>query len=271
MDRLFLLISIIGLVYFCVLLISRYRVWDWRNEMRTRLFRSERWRSLLEDAGFHWKVSHVQAMRIGVSAVYLFYAYGASIVLHEPFTIAPVILATGWWMATSPVRFSPLGLFIHVRKAYAAAKRGGEWIVFLRLYENNRRNKHRSLQFSAFCEQAAPYLPMLRHDLLILSQRVTVGGLEKAFEWLESRFPDHHEVFAIIQTTERLGAEEAVRFLSENNRVLTKLSSDQYERRWKTVGQWLNMLNTVPSMATFLMMVVLVMLYVTLIKSQVSP
>jgi hypothetical protein len=274
-DMVFLLISMIGLVYFCVLLLSRYRASNWHSEMRTRLFGDERLHQLLSDAGLGWKAAHVQAIRFGVAAVYPLYTYVTKVLLHEPFTVAPVMVAMLWLLGTSPARISPLGLLVHARKKHVAAKRDSEWIAFLRLYENNHRNKQRSLQFSAFCEQIAPYLPHLRHDLLVLSQRVTVDGMEKAFEWLESRFPVHHpfihEVFAIVQTTERLGSEEAVRFLYENSRVLTKLSSDQYERRWKTIGQWLNVLNTVPSMATFLMMVVLILLYVSMIKSQVAP
>jgi hypothetical protein len=114
-------------------------------------------------------------------------------------------------------------------------------------------------------------LPALRHDLLLLSQRVTVSGLEAAFHWLEKRHPAHHEVFTIVQTTERLGQAEAIRFLQENGRMLTKLSSDRYERRWKTVGQWLNLLNTLPSMATFVMMLVLVLQYVALLKGRIGP
>jgi len=271
LDHVFLLMSLVGLVSFCLMLTKRYRAWNGRNEWRTRLFQQERLHRLLVDAGLHWKASHVQAIRFGAAAIFLLYAYGAALWRQEDLSLVPVTVVAAWLLGTSPVRFSPLGLLVHVRRTVAAARRDGEWMVFLRLYENNRRNPHRSLQFSAFCEQVGPYLPMLRHDLLMLSQRVTVSGLEKAFEWLEERFPAHHEVFAIIQTTERLGNAEAVRFLHENSRVLTKLSSDRYERRWKAVGQWLNLLNTLPSMATFLTMLVLVLLYVTMIKSQVTP
>lgn len=228
-------------------------------------------RRLLADAGLGWKTSHVQVIRFGAAVLFLVYAYGSVLWRQEDLSLAPIFVTAVWLLGTSPVRFSPFGLFAHVRKTVAATRRDGEWIVFLRLYENNRRNHHRGLQFAAFCEQVAPYLPLLRHDLLLLSQRVTVSGLEKAFKWLEERFPSHHEVFAIVQTTERLGNAEAVRFLHENSRVLTKLSSDRYERRGKAVGQWLNLLNTLPSMTTFLMMLVLVLLYVTMIKNQVTP
>jgi len=126
LDHVFLLLSLAGLVSFCLLLTKRYRAWNGRNKWQTRLFQQERLHRLLADAGLHWKASHVQAILFGAAAIFLLYAYGSALWRQEELSLMPVAVMTAWLLGTSPVRFSPLGLLVHVRRTVAAARRDGD-------------------------------------------------------------------------------------------------------------------------------------------------
>lgn len=149
-------------------------------------------------------------------------------------------------------------------------KRDGELIAFIRLYE---MSQHRRMQLSSFCEYAATYLPLLRSDLLQFSQRLTLDGADKAFIWLQSRFPNDHpfaqHVFTYMQTSQTAQAKDS----DSHSRIslfLEKLSRDFYERRKKANAPLFNLLNTLPSFLIFFMILMLLITYMGIVMDGMS-
>lgn len=54
--------------------------------------------------------------------------------------------------------------------------------------------------------------------------------------------------------------------LQEQGKIITKISSDQYLKKWSFIGDISTIINVIPSIATFLMIVSLAMQYIMLIK-----
>lgn len=150
-----------------------------------------------------------------------------------------------------------------------ALKRDGELIAFIRLYE---MSQHRRMQLSSFCDYAATYLPLLRSDLLQFSQRLTLDGADKAFQWLQSRFPNDHpfaqHVMTYLQTSQAVQVNSDSH--SRNSQFLEKLSRDFYERRKKANAPLFNLLNMLPSFLVFFMILLLLISYMGIVMEGMS-
>lgn len=157
-----------------------------------------------------------------------------------------------------PISFS----FIRRRQEL---KRDGELIAFIRLYE---MSQHRRMQLSSFCEYAAAYLPLLHSDLLQFSQRLTLDGSDKAFIWLQSRYPNDHpfaqHVITYLQTSQTVDSH------TKNSIFLEKLSKDYYDRRKKANAPLFNLLNSLPSFLVFFMILMLLMQYMGIVMDGMS-
>lgn len=187
--------------------------------------------------------------------------------------ILVLLLLCGQVLVRSPPRFPMIPksvslppVSIPFLRRRQALKRDGELIAFVRLYE---LSQHRRMQLSSFCEYAATYLPLLRSDLLQFAQRLTLDGADKAFQWLQSRFPHDHpfaqHVITYLQTSQA-GSDSHTR----NSLFLEKLSRDFYERRKKANAPLFNLLNTMPSFLVFFMILLLLMKYMGIVMSGIS-
>jgi len=58
----------------------------------------------------------------------------------------------------------------------------------------------------------------------------------------------------------------AAQYLREQGKMISKISSDQYLKKWSFIGEIASIINVIPSIATFLMIVSLAMQYIMLIK-----
>ena len=149
-------------------------------------------------------------------------------------------------------------------------KRDGEAIAFVRLYALARQNKS-SVSLPAFCEQVAPFLPHLRQMLLSFSQRISLEGSVRAFEWLEKQFPERHlfihQLCTFLQTADQLP--DPTDFIDQNTQMLDRISRDHYESRRKAIAPFLNTLNAIPAALVFFMVLLLVLKFMAITRSQI--
>lgn len=246
--------------YFCAMLAYR-RPPPIRRLVEEKLLNSAGVRRTFEAFGVRWNVRAYQSVRYLTAAGWVVYAYGSALAAGEKLTAGPLLVAALVVALTSTVPFSPVWWLLRWKKRRDELERDGELIAFARLFEMGRGKT----SLPVFCEQVSGYFPALRTDLLELSRRLTAEGPDRAFAWFESRFPEHHEF--VHHVTLLLRQPKDAREVSG---FLEKLSRSHFERRWKMVGPWLSVLNTVPSFAVMVMIVMLVIQYITIIKEQIS-
>jgi hypothetical protein len=256
--------------YFCASLAMRSTP-PLRRIVVNRLLRNEKMQKQFASWGVSIPVFKYQSVRYGAATGWLAITYLAGMITGDrPLSLLPAGVTFIFLLLTSTLPLSPLYLWMEIIKRRVELERDGELIALIRLYGILRRRK--GMQFAAFVEQAAKYLPALRLDLLSFSQRLTLEGTEKAFLWLESRFPAHHafvhHVCSLIQAAEQ--EDEPGLLVGQNSPFLEKMSRDHYERRRKAFSPWINVLNTVPSFLVFLMILMLILQYIGIAKSQIS-
>jgi hypothetical protein len=173
---------------------------------------------------------------------------------------------------SSSARFAPLGALLRKMHQKQIEKKDGELISFLRLYENNRMKKRGHTEFSAYCAQVSSHFRYIRQDLNELSERAVDEGVEKAVDWFCSQFPEKHSFISnlrnIVLATESMSNdEEAVAHLEIQSKIISKIAADNYQRRWSNIGSVSTFITMLPSIATFLMIVSLTLLYVMVVKN----
>jgi hypothetical protein len=280
LNTLCLIIALVGLAYLCTLVAIYDNPNKAKNFFRRQLdpgmlagkFHSERMQTVLREAGFNIASQKINLFRYLGIAAYLFISYVSMSLRKEPFSVNPMIVSGCLLFFSSPLRMSPSGWVLRKIQFRNIIKRDSELITFLRLYESNRLRKGSYVQFPSFCLQIAPHFNYIKKDLMILSQRTVEDGLENALDWFITKFPADHSFISDIRTilisTEGMKDEDMViAYLREQSKIIAKISTDQYLRRWTFWGDLAAIVNGIPSLATFLMMIVIVMLYVLIIKN----
>lgn len=279
MDRVFLLIGVLGVVYLSLLVFvssssrqERYMVslsarWRAMGE-RTR---NERLQQLLNQSGLAISAGKITIFRYTAAFIYLAVQAVSAFVRSAPFSIYDLLIPCLILIITSPLRYLPLGWLLAWLHQKTLIQKDGELISFIRLYENNRLRKRGYMQFGTFCAGTAGHFQYIRQDLYELSERAVDEGTEQAIEWFCSKFPDNHtfinDIRSILLATEGMDDDmEAANYLREQGRIITKISSDQYLKKWSFIGDVSTIINVIPSIATFLMIVTLAMQYILLIK-----
>ncbi|AIQ16401.1 hypothetical protein H70357_06730 [Paenibacillus sp. FSL H7-0357] len=279
MDRLLLLISILGVVYLSLLVFvsssSRQERYVHRlgvkwKELGERV-QNERLQQLLHGSGLSISASKITLFRYSAALIYLAVQVTGDFIRSVPFSIYDLLVALLILLITSPLRYLPFGWLLAWLHQKALIQKDGELISFIRLYENNRLRKRGYMQFGAFCAGTASHFQYIRQDLYELSERAVDEGNERAIEWFCGKFPDGHafinDIRSILLATEGMDDDtEAANYLREQGKIITKISSDQYLKKWSFIGDVSTIINVIPSLATFLMIVSLAMQYIMLIK-----
>lgn len=278
MERLLLLVSVIGIVYLALAVLAgtghardRYILYlqmKWSH--LSGGVRQDKLQRRLLAAGIHIPAGKLTLFRYGAAALYGGFRLAGYIIAGgwsmEPLFTAAVILAV-----TSPVRVLPFGWLLTWLDHRQMINRDGELVSFIKLYENNRLQKRSYAQFGTFCSGVASHFRYIRQDLNELSERAVDEGAERAIEWFCGRFPEDHafagDIRSILLAVEGMDDDtEAALYLREQNGMIAKISSDQYLRKWSFFGDMASIINVIPSIATFLMIVSLAMQYILLIK-----
>ena len=279
MDRLLLIFAVFGIVYVALLVFVSTSSKQERYILRLGL----KWRSLeervqddrlqrvLNDSGLSISARKITMFRYSAALIYLVIQVVSNFVRSESFSVYDPLIAVLILMVSSPIRYFPLGWILTWLHQKTLIQKDGELISFIRLYENNRLRKRGYVQFGAFCGSTAGHFQYIRQDLYELSERAVDEGVEGAIEWFCAKFPDNHsfinDIRSILLATEGMDDDtEAANYLREQGKIIAKISSDQYLKKWSFIGDLSTIINVIPSIATFLMIVSLAMQYILLIK-----
>ncbi|WNS41022.1 hypothetical protein [Paenibacillus sp. MMS20-IR301] len=279
MDRLLLLTAVTGVVYLALLVFisssSRQERYMLSLGVKWRTFgervQNERLQQLLNQSGLAISAAKLTLFRYSAALIYLLIQAASDFVRSEPFAVYDLLIAVLILLITSPQRFLPLGWLLLWLHQKTLIQKDGELISFIRLYENNRLRKRGYVEFGAFCSGTASHFNYIRQDLYELSEKAVDEGTERAIEWFCGTFPDNHpfinDIRSILLATEGMDDDtQAANYLREQGKIITKISSDQYLKKWSLVGDISTIINVIPSIATFLMIVSLAMQYIMLIK-----
>ncbi|WP_379132504.1 hypothetical protein [Paenibacillus sp. sgz500958] len=279
MDRLLLLIAVGGVVYLALLVFISSSTRQERYLLRLG-FRwgslgnrpgNERLQQLLIQCGLSISARKVTMFRYLAALLYFTLQAAGAYLRRDHLSGYDVLISGLILVVSSPSRFLPFGWVLAWLHQKSKIEKDGELISFIRLYENNRLRRHGYMQFGAFCAGTAGHFQFIRQDLYELSERSVDEGTERAIEWFCGRFPDNHvfinDIRSILLATEGMDDDtEAARYLREQGKIISKISSDQYLKKWSFIGDLSTIINVIPSIATFLMIVSLAMQYIMLIK-----
>jgi len=279
MDRLFVLLAVFGVVYlaFLVYVSTSTRQEKYLQRLALRWgnlgnrMGNEKLQQLLYDGGLSISAHKVTMFRYSAALLYFTLRVLGDYFSQNPSSAYDVLITMLILVITSPSRFLPFGWLLAWLHQRARIQKDGELISFIRLYENNRLRKHGYVQFGAFCAGTAGHFQYIRQDLYELSERAVDEGADHAIEWFCSKFPDHHafinDIRSILLATEGMDDDTAAaQYLREQGKMISKISSDQYLKKWSFIGEIASIINVIPSIATFLMIVSLAMQYIMLIK-----
>ncbi len=232
---------------------------------------NERLQQLLYNSGITISAGKITLFRYSAALIYVLVQAAGDFLRSVPFSIYDLLVAVLILAVTSPLRYLPLGWLLAWMHQKTLIQKDGELISFIRLYENNRLRKRGYVQFGAFCAGTAGHFNYIRQDLYELSERAVDEGTERAIEWFCGKFPDNHafinDIRSILLATEGMDDDtEAANYLREQGKIIAKISSDQYLKKWSFIGDVSTIINVIPSIATFLMIVSLAMQYILLIK-----
>jgi hypothetical protein len=279
MNRVLLLIAVTGVVYLALLVFISSSSKQERYILRLGLkwntlgqrMGNDRLQQLLNISGLSITARKVTMFRYSAALLYFTLQAAGDFIRGEPLSGQDFIITLLILVITSPSKFLPFGWLLAWLHQKTIIQKDGELISFIRLYENNRLRKHGYVQFGAFCAGTARHFQHIRQDLYELSERAVDEGADRAIEWFCGRFPDNHafinDIRSILLATEGMDDDtEAARYLREQGKIISKISSDQYLKKWSFIGEISSIINVIPSIATFLMIVSLAMQYIMLIK-----
>ncbi len=279
MERLLLLIAICGVVYLALLVFVSSSSKQERYALRLGIkwtalgekVQNERLQQLLQSGGLSVSAGKITIFRYSAALLYLAVQAVGGFVQVAPFSGTDLLIALLILIVSSPMRYLPFGWLLAWLHQKTLIQKDGELISFIRLYENNRLRKRGYVQFGAFCAGTANQFHYIRQELYELSERAVDEGTEKAIEWFCGKFPERHafinDIRSILLATEGMDDDnEAANYLREQGKIITKISSDQYLKKWSFIGDISTIINVIPSIATFLMIVSLAMQYIMLIK-----
>lgn len=281
MQQIFVFIFLIGLVSLVTLILiaaNPYKASSYRQQLHpSRLInrlQSQKLQEILDHAGIDMTAKFYNLFRWGAAITYLVFDGIERWIDHEAYSFRPFLIALLWIVCTSPLRYAPIGWLFRKLQFNRMIKKNGELISFLRLYANNRLKQRGYVQLSAFCDSVADYFKLIGKDIKALSLRLVEDDTEPALDWFVGRFPKNHpfikDIRSIVLAAESFNhAEEAREFLKQQNESIANISRDQYASRWKFIGELANIFNTIPSILTTLMLLVLVLIHITISKGYV--
>lgn len=224
--------------------------------------------TILHNAGIMISAKQFNLFRLLLSVALLILGYVPSILTLNKPSLLPIIFVLLLWFTTSP-RPMTLGWFIYTGlKKRRDRRKNRELIALVRLYEQNKRNQN--LKLDVFLKHVASNFHLLRRELITLSERITDDGLESAIQWFSQLFPGHPfagQICTIILTTESLPTNDAVDYLEQESHTIAKISSSLYLERWNTISTVATMVNAIPSVMMFFLVITLVLYHILRVKS----
>lgn len=164
MDRLLLLISILGVVYLSLLVFvssSRQERYVHRLGVKWKALgervQNERLQQLLHGSGLSISASKITLFRYSAALIYLAVQVTGDFIRAVPFSIYDLLIAVLILLITSPLRYLPFGWLLAWLHQKALIQKDGELISFIRLYENNRLRKRVHAVWCLLCRNGQPF------------------------------------------------------------------------------------------------------------------
>ncbi|WP_375102247.1 hypothetical protein [Paenibacillus sp. RS8] len=279
MDKLFTIVSTIGIAYFALLVFlstSKSHERDlFRKQINVRAvmmkFQSDQFQEKLDNSGYPVKAQSVNFIRYATALIFFLFMFLSSYVREITLSYKEVLIPILILLISSPMKYLPLGWILNRKFQQNILHKDGEIVSFLKQYQNNRLRNRGYIEFGAFCAQVAPTFEYLKDDLNELAEKSTDDGVEEAIKHFCDKFPANHHfmsnVRSILLATEGMADNnEAIEYLKKQNTAISKISSDHYQKKWTRIGDWAGIINVTPSISTFLMIVVLSLQYIMLLR-----
>ena len=235
-------------------------------------FHNEDLDEALERAGFRVKSYFFNSLRYGFLAVLTVFAFAQYYFVKDAKDfLVSFFVGLAWFVFTHPGQSMPFGFLLKKIAHSRAEAKNGQLLSFIQLYRSDRSRHGKQTQFWNFCYQVAPNFPLLEKDLIGLASRATEEGIESALAWFQGLFPKDHpfagEILSMVLSAEKAKNREAVKnALERQGELLAKISSSRYATRWKTLGDFLTAVNTLPAIAIIITMIILILKYITIIN-----
>lgn len=282
MRTIFILITMIGiasLVAFILIGANPLAVNRYKNKIKigslTSKLQNENLDHLLNSCGLPIDSRFYNSIRYGVILLYVLFTVIQTFLRPVDFGIVRylllIALSVVWIVVSNAKAGFPAFLLLTKIQKIRADKKNGQLLAFIHLYRNDRSKDGRRTQFSYFCRQVAPSLPLLERELMELASRTTEDGIESAMRWFERMFPEDHdfakEIFSMILSTEKATNLDAVRSaLLMQGELLARVSSNRYSEKWKNIGDISTAMNTVPAIIILMTMIILIFKYISIIN-----
>jgi len=234
-------------------------------------FQSEQFQKKLDNSGYPVEAKNINFIRYATALLFLLFLFLSKYLRGTTMSLNDALIPIGILAFSSPLKYLPLGWFLDRKSQQNILQKDGEIVSLLKQYQNNRLRNRGYIEFGAFCTQVAPTFEYLKNDLNELAEKATDDGVEEAIKHFCDKFPaDHHfmpNVRSILLATESMAdSNEAIEYLKKQNTAISKISSDHYLKKWTRIGDWAGLINVIPSITTFLMIVVLSLQYIMVLK-----
>jgi hypothetical protein len=271
-------ITLIGLGYLCILIATykpetraHYRE-RYRPAVLIHKFHSERLQQMMSNTGIEFASFQINFFRYLIVVSFIVINVISRFFRGDEMSFTPFMFGLIFIICTSPHRFTPWGRILTILRNRRLIKKDSQLISLLRLYENNKM-KLQSFQLHAFFNRVSNHFNLIRSELLEVSERIIDQDIQDALDWWVQQYPADHQIMGQIRTILLLteGMEDqhrAAEYIKSQSEYISKISSDQYKRRWNMIGDYAKVVNSIPSILTFVMIFALVLLYVNLIRSQ---
>jgi hypothetical protein len=237
-------------------------------------FKSDRMQNLLKNAGMEIDARKINFIRYMFALICIAADCLMRYFNDRPFTWRTIVIFLVFLLFTSSMRFSIITFVSKILHRQRNIQQDSELISFFRLYENSR-SKENTVQFHAFCRRVANHFIHINDQVLELSERAVDENIDHALEWWCKQYSSDHpfigEIRTIILTTEDMEDQEmAISYLKSQSSSIAKTTSDHYQRRWIVIGDIARVVNAAPSVLTFLMVFAMTILYLMIIRSQMT-
>lgn len=271
------LMTVAGVFYLSgLILISNHII---RNKLSNKYskekiiarFESEKLKQMFVDSGMNWSAKIYNIVRFGGASGYIIIDLIFRYITQASFSPIPLLIVLILLFLTAPLPLTPVSFLLQKLSQRHFIARESELIGFLKFYENNR-SRSNPIQLHTFCKRVSGNFIHIRGELLQLSERLIDRDLEESLDWWVNQYPKDHEflgeIRTIILTTESSNAIDAKKYLETQNQYLIKLSSDHYKKKGMFAGDIAKILNGIPSLLSFVMIITFVFMYLMIIRQQ---
>ncbi len=228
---------------------------------------------LFKESGLSISDHTVNLVRYGTVLGYIIIDFITRFLTKTSFSTLPLLIGLIIICLTAPIPFTPFSYILNKLKSRHSLNKDSELIGFMKFYENNLVRAH-PLQLHVFVRKTAVQFNTIQKELFLLSEMLIDKNLEESLDWWVKNYPEGHpfinEIRTIILSTQNTDHLEAKRYIESQAKYLSQLASDQYKKKGMFAGDIAKILNSAPSILSFIMITIFAFMYLMIIRSQSS-